>query len=117
MGRGVGVCLLAASFVVIATYGCTIPDTGAQNTATDADCTRCNGTCTDTNNDNANCGACGVLCLTNEVCSHGACGTTCASDQKLCAGDAGKPFCASTLTDNANCGACGMSCGNGETCM
>jgi hypothetical protein len=56
----------------------------------------CGGQCLNTQTDEANCGACGVACLTGESC----CG--------------GK--CVDLLRDRANCGSCGKRCRKG-TCL
>ncbi len=68
------------------------------------------GTCTDTNFDPDNCGACGVDCGSN-ICSFGKC---CPSGQTNCGGT-----CVDLDNGGANgtnCGACGTTCANGNAC-
>lgn len=68
--------------------------------------------CTDTQSDPANCGACGHRCNGVARCYRGAC--ECASDgtvmQTMCG-----PTCVD-LTQNENCGGCGGRCPEGSTC-
>ncbi len=73
--------------------------------------TLCGDTCTVTDFDPANCGACGTACKDGEVCSKGSCGVTCSGGATKC-GDK----CADTQGDTANCGGCGMACKAGEVC-
>ncbi len=68
----------------------------------------CDGTCSNTQADANNCGACGTVCSgTKPYCISGSCsaGSTCAGGSTLCSG-----ICVSTSTDNANCGSCGNAC-------
>ena len=65
-----------------------------------------------------NCGTCGNVCKTGEVCisdisANGgfACHQECSPGQTKC-GDA----CSNLLSDDANCGACGHVCPLGQTC-
>lgn len=70
----------------------------------DAGCvTMCSGKCTDTLNDQNNCGKCSNACPTGATCNSGAC--VCGNNGKLCAGK-----CADTQTDVTNCGTCGTDC-------
>jgi hypothetical protein len=72
----------------------------------------CNGFCTDTSMDNANCGNCGVMCTNGQTCSNSQCGGgNCTGNQKMCNGT-----CTDTSSDNNNCGNCGVKCTNGQTC-
>jgi len=75
----------------------------------------CNGACTATSIDPANCGSCGNACAHGQVCSSGTCATSCGAGQNVCETDAGA-YCANEQTDNANCGACGNACGAGQVC-
>lgn len=70
----------------------------------------CGETCTVLSFDPANCGACGTVCGTGEVCSMGQCGASCLGST-LCNGK-----CADLQNDPANCGGCGTACQAGETC-
>lgn len=79
--------------------------------------TLCAGTCVDTSNDNANCGACGVACTDGKVCTGGgdagapSCQPVCTAPQQNCGGT-----CQNTQTSNAHCGACNAACGATEAC-
>lgn len=75
--------------------------------------TRCNGTCVDTQTDNANCGSCGNACTSGETCQAGVCtgGPGCGSGQTECNG-----VCTDTQTDPANCGSCANACAPGQSC-
>jgi len=73
--------------------------------------TLCGGTCVSTQNDNANCGACGTACTSGQVCSQGKCAASCGGGTKLCGST-----CADTKNDPQNCGGCGTKCGAGEVC-
>ncbi len=108
------------------------PDTGGATPGSDAcgggtpDCCPSNGGCTDQDDDEANCGACGAACgMDGEVCSSGAC--TCgpsigtAGMGEVCRG--ATPDCCGAMgcqdvggSDPAHCLGCGMSCRPGETC-
>jgi hypothetical protein len=67
--------------------------------------------------DNANCGACGKACSTDQICVKGACQNTCTSSQTKCGGDGGTAYCADLMNDNANCGTCGKTCAALEACV
>ncbi len=81
---------------------------------TDAAPTACSGACTNTDQDNNNCGACGTVCPAGKSCVAGSC-----ADPATCAGT-GRVMCGTTCTslrsDNANCGACGKACASGSSC-
>ena len=73
--------------------------------------TNCNGICTYTSMDSANCGACGHVCPAGKACVQGVCmavsgGTCpCPTGQVACGG-----ICVDLRSSNANCGACGTVC-------
>ena len=77
----------------------------------DTDETLCGSTCSDTDADPANCGACGNACAADEACSAGACVLECGAGATACDG-----ACVDTDLDPANCGACGEACPSGEVC-
>jgi Stigma-specific protein, Stig1 len=58
-----------------------------------------------------NCGRCGNVCPTGQVCNDGLCVAPCPGVQTRCAG-----ACVTLLTDSTNCGACGVRCATGSTC-
>ncbi|MEO7096682.1 MAG: hypothetical protein ABI175_25720, partial [Polyangiales bacterium] len=64
------------------------------------------GPCFDLSNDPYNCGVCGTMCATGEVCTNGAC--SCGTAALVCGGT-----CVDPTTDANNCGACGRTCGTG----
>jgi hypothetical protein len=75
---------------------------------------------TDFLNDPHNCGGCGIVCCSGNMCQIGMCtilGCTpdgrCPVDGESCSG----MFCADLLDDSSNCGACGSVCSPGTTCM
>lgn len=73
----------------------------------------CGGVCTAIASDSSNCGACGAVCGSGEICAEGHCSPVpCQADLVRCSG-----VCADTGTDEANCGACGHACGDGESCV
>lgn len=75
--------------------------------------TLCNEVCVNTQNDRNNCGDCGVVCSSNEVCENGTCVSVgCPEGQTECNG-----VCTNTNYDPNNCGFCGNACGEGETCI
>jgi parallel beta-helix repeat protein len=100
-----------------ATISPTIPP--ASNCTRNLSCKNqiCNCMCTDLNNDNANCGACGVTCPRGQPCSNGACSyqvrslEDCKYGLTNCNG-----ICVNLKSDPTNCGTCGNSCLTGQPC-
>ncbi len=88
----------------------------------DAGWADCNGSAADgcearTDDDAANCGACGHACMASTAvlrvaCVSGACTsmTTCPADHRDCNGTSSDGCEAAILTDPSNCGACGTVC-------
>jgi Stigma-specific protein, Stig1 len=73
------------------------------------------GTCVDTATNGANCGACGNVCVPNNVCSSSTC--QCLSPNTACPGAvAGSTICTNTSTDPTNCGLCGNVCSADQIC-
>ena len=74
----------------------------------------CNGSCTDTSKDGANCGACGMACMgghANASCSNGQCALGACTPGWGDCNQSSADGCETGLrTDPANCGACGMAC-------
>lgn len=62
----------------------------------------------DVTSDPANCGGCGVLCLSGNACVDGAC--ACPGATRACGGE-----CVG-LDDPAHCGGCGVACAPGASC-
>jgi hypothetical protein len=65
----------------------------------------CSGGCVDTASDSRNCGQCGTVCSTGEVCVSGSCSCPDATTH-FCPG-AG---CVDLRSDKANCGSCAKTC-------
>jgi Stigma-specific protein, Stig1 len=75
--------------------------------------TCCNGICTDLYSDFNNCGACGYVCPTNNVCANGTCvPLRCVPGAIPCGG-----VCVLPTSDPNNCGGCGVQCGPVEACI
>jgi hypothetical protein len=79
------------------------------NCCPEANQTFCDGQCTSYLTDRNNCGACGNVCRSDEVCSDGAC--VCNPGFTECV-DA----CVDLQTDPVNCGACEHACYTDEHC-
>ncbi len=74
----------------------------------------CASGCTDVLADAVNCGACGVTCGVQELCSAGACvpaSQGCGVGFAACEG-----ACVDTSASTFHCGACGSVCAEGQTC-
>jgi hypothetical protein len=65
--------------------------------------------------DGANCGACGVICATSEVCSAGRCAASCAAPLAVCT-DGASSSCADLSNDPEHCGTCDIACAAGQSC-
>ena len=61
----------------------------------------------DTQTDWTNCGSCGHVCPTGDICNAAQCQAPCASPQTVCPGE---PGCFDLTSDIQNCGACGAQC-------
>lgn len=91
-------------------------DTKCENP--DAKC--CNGeACVDITTSTQNCGSCGTVCRTRELCKNATCTCTggghsgqCGTSEQCC-----PDGCHQTMTDAKNCGGCGLSCKAAETCQ
>jgi hypothetical protein len=103
--------------------------------------TLCDGNCTDTSSDRANCGRCGTGCLGSEQCCNGVCtsiysnadncggcGRTCPAGllctNYACSNSACREglttcsgACVDTRYDLRNCGSCGHICPSGQHCV
>jgi hypothetical protein len=69
----------------------------------------CSGACVRTDNDPANCGACGTACAENQVCGLSQCLTSCPEDMTGCDGS-----CVDLQTDPMHCGTCDGACSAGD---
>ena len=67
------------------------------------------GFCRDVTSDVQNCGQCGQLCGTGQLCQSGVC--TCGAGLQACPSG-----CVDTLTSPTNCGTCGNACAAGQAC-
>jgi hypothetical protein len=70
-----------------------------------APATDCEGTCRRLQSDPANCGACGSVCATDQVCGAGACVSTCPIGTTACNGS-----CVNLANDVTHCGECSTAC-------
>ncbi|MBK7580467.1 MAG: hypothetical protein IPI67_09710 [Myxococcales bacterium] len=71
----------------------------------------CGGQCVDSLSSPANCGACGKVCATGQVCDNGACSGSCSSAKTNC-----DSACVDLTKDPLHCGDCALACNAGETC-
>jgi hypothetical protein len=67
----------------------------------------CGTSCIDLSADTRNCGSCGHVCASDQICTGG----SCAPCSPVCGG-----VCATLDSDHANCGACGHGCLASERC-
>lgn len=72
---------------------------------------RCMGACIDVQEDNDNCGDCGVECDATHFCKDGACELDCRSNETICDG-----ACVDTNSDHDHCGSCTKVCTSREAC-
>jgi hypothetical protein len=102
-GRCRNACTAGAnSTAACVTGACTIGScaTGFAN----CDNTAANGCEVDIRTNNANCGRCGTMCPTGQVCADSRCGLPCPVGQTRCG-----TTCVVTSNDPANCGMCGRA--------
>jgi hypothetical protein len=71
----------------------------------------CSGRCVTLDSDRLNCGACGEVCASGEVCTAGACVLSCPGGQEACDG-----LCVDPLRDRNHCGGCNLACDPGKVC-
>jgi hypothetical protein len=70
----------------------------------------CGSSCTDTDTDDENCGACDYECPGEPTCEGGAC-SACPTGETACGNE-----CVDTLSDPDHCGGCSDPCPTGELC-
>jgi len=73
--------------------------------------TMCGSTCVDTQGDYQNCGTCGNVCGSSDVCSHGTCAVVCGGGSSRCGSN-----CVDLKSDPSNCGGCSTACTSGQVC-
>ena len=72
---------------------------------------QCGTACVDITSDAMNCGNCGVVCPSGQVCSSGTCVGVCAEGLTQCGQD-----CVDLNTSLVSCGSCGFACEPGQIC-
>jgi len=72
----------------------------------------CSGDWVDLKVNPSHCGACGLQCQTDEVCSNGKCALFCEEPLVDCGG-----VCANLQSDTAHCGSCSGACRNDQQCI
>jgi hypothetical protein len=85
----------------------------------DCDGDTSNGCEVDVSSDSVNCGACGNICATGQVCSQGQCvnaSINCPVGFADCNAISADGCEVNTLTDQSNCGSCSTSCPSGSSC-
>jgi hypothetical protein len=113
--KGAGLALVAVALACGCRTYDTIYTSDAGGTCQPPNLT-CNGLCVDPSGDRGNCGACGIVCQTNQLCSGGNC-IACPKAGTVACGASGAAFCADLSSDNGNCGACGNVCAHGTACQ
>jgi hypothetical protein len=73
--------------------------------------TNCSNVCRDLQSDVNNCGTCGNVCGSGQVCSAGACTVVCTGGLTNCSN-----VCVNLQTDVNNCGTCGNRCPTNGMC-
>lgn len=71
--------------------------------------------CANLSNDERNCGACGNVCRSGEVCLGGGCQIPCGDGLAACE-DETHSYCTDVNTDEANCGECRVACAPSDHC-
>jgi hypothetical protein len=122
-----GVCGRACASSELCQNGACIPNCAAgerlcAGAAGDAGADAGAARCTSLQTDRMNCGACGTVCGTDQVCADGACTFMCTGTTTECSTPAPMDggalrYCAELMTDRANCGACGNTCQEGYSCQ
>ncbi len=100
-------CALALTILLgLFMWGC--EDPGGTTTCPD---TLCNGECVSLLVDPLNCGACGIVCGSDERCEAGSCASACPAGLTSCLGS-----CVNTSHNPENCGSCGNRCDASQHC-
>jgi hypothetical protein len=71
----------------------------------------CGTLCVDLASDAGNCGQCGNVCPTGQLCSGGECSAACAPGTVQCG-----QSCVDTSTSELHCGGCDVQCDGGQVC-
>jgi hypothetical protein len=106
--------LALAAAVVLACGGKSIKRTGGEAGA-GSECAdgrvECDGTCSNLENDQFNCGACGIRCASGQSCTGGRCSTACPPEMVPCSG-----LCVDVRYNPDHCGGCNVGCADGFEC-